>query len=168
MKGVCASVLFSDTEQRLRLKLVPQLPTHQSDELSVQPAEHIGPLLRLRAEHSQPSHQDCCGLLVKCCLYVPELALRICPTDNSRISATLTFGRDQKASFPLRWRNLSPALSSKATQSQTATSVTNHRSFTHVFIYPHVISEGFKSKGKITENFQCSTTYHENRYPKST
>lgn len=127
--------------------------TYQPDELSVQPPEYIGPLLRFRSEHSQPCHQDCCSLLVKCCFYVPEVTLRICPTDSSRVSARLTFRRNQKASPPLRQRNRHPVLSSKTTKIQTALSVRNHRSFTYIFIYPHVTSEGYKNKRKIIENF---------------
>lgn len=68
---------------------MPLFPIYQSDELPIQPPEHIRSLLWLCPEHSKSCHQDRCSLLVKCCFYVLQLTLRICPTDNSRVSAAL-------------------------------------------------------------------------------
>ena len=77
------SFLFSKVELRPRLNSVPLPPTHQPDELSVQPPEHIRPLLRLGSEHPQPCHQHRRRLLVKRRFDVLQLALHVCPTDRT-------------------------------------------------------------------------------------
>lgn len=39
--------------------------THQADELPVEPAQHVGPLLRLGPEHTQAGHDHRGRLLVE-------------------------------------------------------------------------------------------------------
>ena len=75
------SYLFLKVELKPRPNSVPLPPTHQPDELSVQPPEHVRPLLRLGSEHPQPRHQHRCRLLVKRRFNVLQLALHVCPTD---------------------------------------------------------------------------------------
>lgn len=121
---------------------MPLFPIYQSDELPIQPPEHIGSLLWLCPEHSKPCHQDCCSLLVKCCFYVPQLTLRICPTDNCRVSATLLIRGYQRLDLCS-----DPVLCPR--QCGTTCSL---RKFRNHSSHPQVLSEGQKHRRKTSHN----------------
>lgn len=63
--------------------------SHQSNQLSVQPTEDIGPLLRLRPVHRQSGHQDGCCLLVEGGGDALDLGLSICPAEDTHTHTVL-------------------------------------------------------------------------------
>lgn len=66
--------------------LLNSCDTHQANELPVQPAENVWPLLWLRPENAEPGHENGRGLLIKWRLDVLDLGLCVSPTrcDNRK------------------------------------------------------------------------------------